>query len=614
MRDRKAREILSLIAILTAGLTGCQSAGNSPPNADPRVGTRLSTNASPPPRVEPLTTDTLQATINVPDPESPRAVVATSGELPAALGTVPAPVAPSPILPAATSTSANAATPPGPDSSGAADAAAANHFVADFMVATTVPKLPPSPDSLSTGVPGRGGYSSGGPGPAIASAPSGPGGLGSTLDPGGPQLSLDAAITISLDRNATLVSLRAGEPVAQAVLDVAEHYPFNPSVQVEVLPYARDPTGSLLAVRNAVYLGQTLELAHQQRYREASASSALNQVRWNIVAAELTNLATTEKLYFTALYQRDLRDLARRAASLNEELAGVVERRFQAVLSKPGEEITARVSLRQSRKQADLAEANYRVALLALVRQLNVSGDRPFELAGRLEDYAWSAIDGVAPPAGPTAEAQVSTELAETLAGERPDVRAAQAATNVAQSNAGLARANTVQNIQVGPYYERDEFETLFFGFKAQMNLPIWDSGKPLSRQREAECTQQVVALAQLRARAQVEVQTALERYERARRLAERERPNFSQSISGDLDRVKRQFEVGQADILNVYATQTALLQEQRAYLDLLNELAQAAADVTLTAGLPPARILAERGVSAPATSSPAVPAPPSGP
>ncbi len=167
-------------------------------------------------------------------------------------------------------------------------------------------------------------------------------------------------------------------------------------------------------------------------------------------------------------------------------------------------------------------------------------------------------------------------------------MRAAQAGANVAQSNADLARANTVQNIQFGPYYERDEFETVFFGFAAQMNLPIWDSGRPLARQREAECTQRVIGLNALRMRARVEIQTALDRYQQARALAEKERPNLSQSLTGDLDRVKRQFDVGQADILNVFATQTALLQEQKAYLDLLNELAQSAADVTLAAGLPP--------------------------
>jgi hypothetical protein len=43
---------------------------------------------------------------------------------------------------------------------------------------------------------------------------------------------------------------------------------------------------------------------------------------------------------------------------------------------------------------------------------------------------------------------------------------------------------------------------------------------------------------------------------------------------------------------LNVYAAQTGLLQVYRTYLDLLNELAQAASDVTLTTGLPPARLV----------------------
>jgi outer membrane protein, heavy metal efflux system len=576
MQARLGARIPHLSVILAAALGGCQTAGTAPDSSSVQIGTRFSVGSTAPVHV---------------DPSAPVATAA-------------GPTTPRVVL------TANSSDHPTRDSAPEdVDSALPANFVADFTLATTVPKFPTSTESPNAEQksPGTGALETSTP--LIASAPSAPGGLGSASPAAASQMSLDAAIAISLDRNATLVSLRAGEPVAQAVLDVAEHYPFNPYVQVEVLPYARDPTGSLLAVRNAVYLSQTLELAHQQRYREASASSALNQVRWNIVAAELTNMATTEKLYFTALYQRDLRDLARRAASLNEELSGVVERRFQSALSKPGEEITARVSLRQSRKQADLAEANYRLALLALVRQLNVSGDRPFELAGRLEDYAWSAIDGVGPPAGPTAEAHVSTELAETLAGERPDVRAAQAAANVAQSNAGLARANTVQNIQVGPYYERDEFETLFFGFKAQMNLPIWDSGKPLARQREAECSQQVTNLNELRSRAQVEVQTALERYERARVLAEKERPNFSQSLSEDLARVKRQFEAGQADILNVFATQTSLLQEQRAYLDLLNELSQAAADVTLAAGLPPARF-----ISGQPTQSPMVPAPPAAP
>ncbi|HEV3302735.1 MAG TPA: TolC family protein [Planctomycetaceae bacterium] len=570
MRARSPKRILRFIAILAAALGGCQTAGTAPDSSRLAMGTRLSTGA-----ISAVRTDTGPPPAEAADGTPPRVEL--------------------------TLDAGDRSTP----ASATGDDSPTKHLVADFTVATTVPAGPAPSDSRPAAPVGQ---SAGADGdsvpqtPLVASAPSAPGGPGPSADAGTVPLTLDTAIATSLDRNDTLVTLRAGEPVARAMLDVAEHYPYNPYIKAEVLPYARDPFGNLLAVRNTVYILQSLELAHQQRYREASAQAALNQVRWNVVAAELTTLATTEKLFFTALYQRDLRDLAQRAATLNEELAADVEHRFKSGLAKPGEDTTARVSLRQSQKQAALAEANYKLALLALERQLNIVGERPFELVGRLEDFQWLPIDGMGSAPG---EVQSSAQLAQTLADERPDVRAAQAGTTVAQSNADLARANTVQNIQFGPYYERDEFETLFFGFAAQMNLPIWDSGKPLARQREAECTQKVIGLNALRMRARVEVQTALERYQRARNLAEKEHSNLVQSLSGDLGRIKRQFEAGQADILNVFATQTALLQEQKAYLDLLNELGQAAADVTLTAGLPPARV-----TSGPRTEAPP-PAPP---
>jgi len=43
---------------------------------------------------------------------------------------------------------------------------------------------------------------------------------------------------------------------------------------------------------------------------------------------------------------------------------------------------------------------------------------------------------------------------------------------------------------------------------------------------------------------------------------------------------------------LYVFTIQNNLLQEHRTYLDLLNEVAQAASDVTLAAGLPPSRVV----------------------
>ena len=407
-------------------------------------------------------------------------------------------------------------------------------------------------------------------------------------------LTLDEAIAVALDRNPNLVALRSGEGVAQAACRVAGTYPWNPYVQVEVLPYTRDREGDFGSVAHYVLLMQTLELAHQRQHRQAAAEAASTQVRWNIVQAELSSAAQTQRLYCAALYQRELRDLAQRTASLHEDLLGIVERRFQAALATAAEQTTARVTARQSRKQAALAEANFQSAMLALRRQLNLSAGEPFSLAGRLEDFHWLPVASERTASSDDLLLiQVPDDFVATLAEGRPDVIAAQADVNTAAANVDLARANRIPNVAVGPFYERDDVGTVFAGFRTQMDLPVWNNGCPLVQQREAELQQRWTSLEQLRARAKVEAQTAIERYERARRLAERERTGALPSIPDELQRIKEQFAAGQADILNVFAAQTALFQERRAYLDLLNELAQAAADVTLAAALPPAQLIA---------------------
>ncbi len=419
-------------------------------------------------------------------------------------------------------------------------------------------------------------------------------------------MNLDQAIATGLEQNPTLISLRATQPIADAAVKVSQVYPFNPLVQVEVCPVDRELGTGQGATLNYVYLLQTLELAHQQRYREEGAAAARNQVNWTVVQAELTNAAQTERLFFTALYQRDLRDLAKLTASLNEQLLGVVQRRFNAGQGPPAEQTTATVAARQSRKQAGLAEANFQTALLALKRQLNVETGATVALAGHLEDFVWMPVEGAeTDPSNDPGPIHVSSEVTAKLASERPDVLAAHAGTTAALAAADLAKANMVQNIAVGPYYERDDYGTLFLGLRAQMNLPIWDSGRPLANQRVAEATRQNTAAQQLSAQAQVEAQTALERYERARRLAIRERADFAHMIPEQIERVRHQFDAGLVDILYVFTIQNNLLQERKTYLDLLNEVAQAAADVTLAGGLPPSRVVDGHSNAAPPPAAP---------
>ena len=77
----------------------------------------------------------------------------------------------------------------------------------------------------------------------------------------------------------------------------------------------------------------------------------------------------------------------------------------------------------------------------------------------------------------------------------RPDVTGTKAAEN-------LARADRIPSPIVGPQYAMDEAGIQYIGFVYITPIPIWNSGGPLLRQRQAEHHRAHLALEQARQRA----------------------------------------------------------------------------------------------------------------
>src|SRR5262249_20871643 len=151
-----------------------------------------------------------------------------------------------------------------------------------------------------------------------------------------------------------------------------------------------------------------------------------------------------------------------------------------------------------------LAEANYQTALLDLRRQLNIPLDSPLEIAGDLTQWQWSAATPenllrIKCPQLPEGLTLDSRSAVTGLISGRPDVMAAQSDVMVARSAANLANASRVPDLQLGPYYQRTESGTSYYGFRAQMDMPVFNSGMPLLRQRQAEYRQRQVAWEQIR-------------------------------------------------------------------------------------------------------------------
>lgn len=401
-----------------------------------------------------------------------------------------------------------------------------------------------------------------------------------------PGLVLDEALALALANNPDLRAARGNEWSPAAAIRVAQTYPWNPNIQVHYSPQALSHVERTLANYYILVL-QTIELAHQRTFREQFAVATWDQARWTILQMELTTLAGTLRQYMTAVYQQDLLDLAALSVQLNERLLGTIQRRYKAGLSTAAELTLAEVALRQSQRQARLSEANYQTALRTLQQSIGIDIDETLVLGARLTDFAWSPPESE--PAGSPPE--IGAAAAE-LAQARPDVLAAAAAVRAAGANERLARASKVPNVQTGPIYTSDDFGNQFLGVRVFVDAPVFNSGEPLARQRHAEWHQRRRALEELRRRAALEAQAALLRFEKARHLAAETQQALPAPQPAALTAIQGQFEAGQATVLDVYAVQNALLQDQRTSLDVLNELAQAAADVVLATALPPQRLL----------------------
>ena len=410
-----------------------------------------------------------------------------------------------------------------------------------------------------------------------------------TIDVSSRSTSLHQCISLSLAQNPDLIAIRQNDSVGSAALGVAQTYPFNPYVQVQVTPWQERKIGGPGSTYHYVLLMQTIQLAHQQQFREEGAASTLNSIRWNIHQAELLNVAQTERLYFSLLYMRGIHELAQASHDNNQRLLRTLEKQLEAGQASAADVAIVRVDARSTQQQMRLAQANHQTALRDLKRQLGMPSDSPLPLDGDLKSWPWKL------PSLRSESDFVASDIT-SRAWSRPDVMAAQADVDAARAGMCLAHAGRTPDLQVGPYYQRGADGTTFLGLRAQMDLPVLNSGQPLEQQRIAELNQRVTAWQQLQRRAGLEAEAAWERYAQAlSALTEIATEIGPANLPQELQSLEQRFLEGEVDVVRVVQARTSLIQSQRAHLDLLNELAQSAANLTAATGMSLEELLNDR-------------------
>jgi outer membrane protein, heavy metal efflux system len=447
---------------------------------------------------------------------------------------------------------------------------------------------------------------------------------------GGQPIAMQAALYGAITSNPDLVTLREGNALAASAeaVEVARNFPttLNPTLWLDYRPITLVPNGTFgtgptthgSAGGNNFYhfgqdyiyvsLRQPIELGHQTTHRYHIAQAAYEQQKWIVVQAELTALVQTYRFFQTAAYRREKYRLAQELADFNDRLQETLQRRMEANQVQAADVALARVESRSTRQLVMVARQDYLTALADMRNQIGIP-----EQAGAFEPLGEFTV----PPYIPPVDEQVMVQEAIR---QRPDIQAARAQIAGTHSAVSLAKGDQIPTPIIGPEYQMDEAGVQYVGFVFIAPIPIWNNGKPLVLQREAEHRRAVVAFKQAQQRATAQVRAAVTKWNGATELVN-DSAGLSKDLSVEVKKVETLFEEGQADLTKLMQARQRLIQLENSRLDAVWAATQAQADLLLALGIPSmindminrAERTATTGTPAPPQSAPggAAPRPP---
>jgi cobalt-zinc-cadmium efflux system outer membrane protein len=410
---------------------------------------------------------------------------------------------------------------------------------------------------------------------------------------GGQSITLQAALYGAITSNPDLVTLRQGNAIAASAesVEVARHFPttLNPTIWIDYRPITLVPNGTFGTSppaghnsgyyhygQNYIYISlrQPIELGHQTTHRYHIAAAAFDQQKWVIVQAELTALVQTYRFFQTAAYRREKYRLSQQLADFNDRLASSLQKRMEANQVQAADVALARVESRATRQLVKAARQDYLTALTDLRNQIGIP-----EQAAAVEPLGEFTL----PPYIPPVDEQV---MIQEALHSRPDIHAANALVNGTHAAVSLAKGDRIPTPIIGPQYTMDEAGVQYIGFVLISPFPIWNSGKPLVIQREAEHRRAVVGYQQACQRAVAQVRAAVAKWNGATELVN-ESSGLSKELDKDVQSLDRLFDAGQADLTKLMQARQRLIQLQNAQLDAVWQATQAQADLLLALGMP---------------------------
>ncbi len=381
---------------------------------------------------------------------------------------------------------------------------------------------------------------------------------------GAQSISLQAALYGTLTSNPDLATLRLGNPTTPSpeAVEVARHFPttLNPTLWCDLRPITLIPpnpfgggghhSGGYYKFGQFYFylsLRQPTELGHQTTHRYNIAKAALEQQHWTVVQAELLALVQAYRFFETAAYRRERLRVASELANFNDRLLKTLERRLEANQIPAADVVLAKVESQATHQLVKAAQQDYVTALTDLRNQIGIP-----ESAAAAEPLGEFTL----PPFIPTVKEQEFVNLALQ---SRPDILTAQASVRGTKAAENLARADRIPSPIIGPQYEMDEAGIQYIGLVYITPIPIWNNGKPLVHQRQADHYRAHLALQQAQQRAVAQVRSALSKWNGASELV-KETAGLTAELTREVAKLERLFDQGQTDLAKLIQVRLRLL------------------------------------------------------
>lgn len=387
-------------------------------------------------------------------------------------------------------------------------------------------------------------------------------------------LLLEEAVDFALRNNPELIAFRQQRGIAEAGVVISRTYPFNPTLESKIRSADGPPAAGVTNhLDNEHKLAIDVEIFGQARERRQAALAGLSRTDWEIAFQELTVAVRVTRAFNAVLYRQGKLNLLQETYSLNQKAADQVGKLVEQAKLRPADLIVARSEVDDTLAQIAPSESALTAAQYDLRRALGV-------IRGKF------SVRGVLALGSDLKNKEILVEAARA---QRPDLHAKEAAVSEAEARLRLETRNRYGNPNMGPVYEYDSSRINFIGAQIILPLPLLNTHQGEILQRRGERDKAALEFQALEKQVHLDVESAIERYRHARRGAgtyrEKVLPNLQKSRES-MEKLLTEGDPG-VDILKVLDVRRKLLKARDGYLDALNELSQAQADLAAALGQP---------------------------